>query len=120
MLYRSAYSGIVSDWFIIKLARRNRGIFEPEQRLWLFALTTILVPACQILWGVGVSLQQPGSSSLAFDALFEMLTLERLPITSTGLDSLSRCVFLRLATQLESHYQSHTSSIRIERYQETA
>ncbi|KAL7802259.1 major facilitator superfamily domain-containing protein [Trichoderma aethiopicum] len=51
----SAYSGIVSDWFIIRLARRNRGIFEPEQRLWLFALTTILVPACQILWGVGAA-----------------------------------------------------------------
>ncbi|KAL6824709.1 major facilitator superfamily domain-containing protein [Trichoderma sp. SZMC 28015] len=51
----SAYSGIVSDWFVIKLARRNRGIFEPEQRLWLFALTTILVPACQILWGVGAA-----------------------------------------------------------------
>ncbi|KAH0496074.1 hypothetical protein TgHK011_003456 [Trichoderma gracile] len=51
----SAYSGIISDWFIIKLARRNRGIFEPEQRLWLFALTTILVPACQILWGVGAA-----------------------------------------------------------------
>ncbi|EGR44442.1 uncharacterized protein TRIREDRAFT_70319 [Trichoderma reesei QM6a] len=51
----SAYSGIISDWFIIKIARRNRGIFEPEQRLWLFALTTILVPACQILWGVGAA-----------------------------------------------------------------
>ncbi|KAM0480185.1 hypothetical protein ACHAPX_004010 [Trichoderma viride] len=51
----SAYSGIISDWFVIKLARRNRGIFEPEQRLWLFALTTILVPACQILWGVGAA-----------------------------------------------------------------
>ncbi|TFA98379.1 hypothetical protein CCMA1212_009875 [Trichoderma ghanense] len=51
----SAYSGVISDWFIIKLARRNRGIFEPEQRLWLFALTTILVPACQILWGVGAA-----------------------------------------------------------------
>lgn len=45
----------MSDWFIIRLARRNKGIYEPEQRLWLFTLTTILVPCSLILWGVGVS-----------------------------------------------------------------
>lgn len=52
---RSAFTGILSDWFVIRLARRNHGIYEPEQRLWLFAVTTIVVPASLILWGVGVS-----------------------------------------------------------------
>ncbi|KAK5988238.1 putative MFS-type transporter [Cladobotryum mycophilum] len=51
----SWYSGAFSDWFVIKLARRNRGIFEPEQRLWLFSLTSILVPGSLILWGVGAA-----------------------------------------------------------------
>lgn len=45
----------MSDWFVIKTARRNRGIYEPEQRLWLFSVPTVLVPAALILWGVGVS-----------------------------------------------------------------
>lgn len=52
----SAYTGIMSDWFVIRAARRNKGIYEPEQRLWLFAATTFLVPCSLILWGVGVSL----------------------------------------------------------------
>lgn len=47
------YTGYVSDWMTLKLARRNRGIFEPEQRLWGFALTTVVLPASLLLWGVG-------------------------------------------------------------------
>ena len=49
------FTGYVSDWMTLKLVRRNGGIFEPEQRLWGFALTTIVLPACLILWGVGES-----------------------------------------------------------------
>lgn len=37
------------------MTRRNKGVYEPEQRLWLFSATTVLVPASLILWGVGVS-----------------------------------------------------------------
>lgn len=50
----SAYTGIMSDWWVIRTARRNKGVYEPEQRLWLFAATTFLVPCSLILWGVGV------------------------------------------------------------------
>lgn len=51
----SLFTGLFSDWFVIRAARRNGGVFEPEQRLWLFAAATILLPAGSILWGVGAA-----------------------------------------------------------------
>ncbi|KAK5712154.1 hypothetical protein LTR17_018109 [Elasticomyces elasticus] len=51
----SLYTGYLSDWMTLKLARRNKGVFEPEQRLWGFALTTIVLPASLLLWGVGAA-----------------------------------------------------------------
>lgn len=51
----SLFTGVFSDWFVIRLARRNGGVFEPEQRLWLFAATTVILPAGSILWGVGAA-----------------------------------------------------------------
>ncbi|RMY14528.1 hypothetical protein D0868_01399 [Hortaea werneckii] len=49
------YTGYLSDWMALKLARRNNGIFEPEHRLWGFALPTLVLPASLILWGVGAA-----------------------------------------------------------------
>jgi MFS family permease len=49
------FTGLFSDWFTIRLARRNAGIMEPEQRLWLFAVTTVVLPASLLLWGVGAA-----------------------------------------------------------------
>ncbi|KAF4962106.1 hypothetical protein FSARC_9791 [Fusarium sarcochroum] len=46
-------SGRLSDWWIIKLARRNNGIMEAEYRLWPLAICVVGVPASLILWGVG-------------------------------------------------------------------
>ncbi|OAA72972.1 MFS transporter [Akanthomyces lecanii RCEF 1005] len=51
----AAYSGVASDWFVLRMARRNGGIYEPEHRLWLFAATAILAPAGLVLWGVGAA-----------------------------------------------------------------
>ena len=51
----SLYSGRTGDWVVLKLARRNRGIMESEQRLWLFSLSAILIPGGLILWGVGAA-----------------------------------------------------------------
>lgn len=48
-------AGTISDWLTIKLARRNGGVMEPEQRLWLFAPNLVLIPAGLILWGVGAA-----------------------------------------------------------------
>ncbi|EME39841.1 hypothetical protein DOTSEDRAFT_137260 [Dothistroma septosporum NZE10] len=51
----SVYTGYLSDWMAIKLARRNRGIYEPEQRLWAFIICLVVLPASLILWGVGAA-----------------------------------------------------------------
>lgn len=49
------WSGWVSDKFSIFFARRNKGIREPEERLWLLTMNTIVLPAGLILWGVGAA-----------------------------------------------------------------
>ncbi|KAI0834279.1 putative MFS transporter [Hypoxylon sp. FL0890] len=51
----SAFTGVFSDRFIIRLARRNNGVFEPEQRLWLFTVSSLVIPSSLILWGVGAA-----------------------------------------------------------------
>ncbi|ETN43749.1 uncharacterized protein HMPREF1541_02908 [Cyphellophora europaea CBS 101466] len=51
----SLVSGNMSDWLTIKLARRNKGVMEAEQRLWPFILCVIAVPSALILWGVGAA-----------------------------------------------------------------
>lgn len=56
-IFRSIFTGVFSDRFIIRLARKNKGIAEPEHRLWLFAVSTLVVPASLILWGVGAAHQ---------------------------------------------------------------
>lgn len=47
------YTGTLSDRLVVRLARRNAGTMEPEFRLWLFAITTVLIPFSLLLWGVG-------------------------------------------------------------------
>ncbi|OAA53550.1 MFS transporter [Cordyceps fumosorosea ARSEF 2679] len=51
----AAYTGVFSDRFVLRAARRNGGVYEPEQRLWLFAASAVLTPAGLILWGVGAA-----------------------------------------------------------------
>lgn len=47
------WSGVIADRLTLMLTRRNRGIREPEQRLWPLALSAILSCAGLIIWGVG-------------------------------------------------------------------
>ena len=49
------FTGRLSDWLAVYLARRNNGIYEPEHRLWLFAANSIIIPFALILWGVGAA-----------------------------------------------------------------
>ena len=51
----SAYTGRVGNWLIVRMARRNGGIMEPEHRLWLFSASLILIPGALLLWGVGAA-----------------------------------------------------------------
>lgn len=51
------WAGWAGDEIAIRLARRNRGIREPEQRLWLLAFSGTIATAGLILWGVGAAHQ---------------------------------------------------------------
>ncbi|KAI2610748.1 putative MFS transporter [Hypoxylon fragiforme] len=53
----AAFTGVFSDRFVIRLARKNNGVSEPEHRLWLFAVSTLVIPSSLILWGVGAAHQ---------------------------------------------------------------
>ncbi|KAH9845212.1 Major Facilitator Superfamily, partial [Teratosphaeria destructans] len=52
------YTGYFADWVVLRFARRGgkgRDVYEPEERLWGFALPTVVLPASLILWGVGAA-----------------------------------------------------------------
>lgn len=51
----SYFAGRLADMWTLRLARRNHGIREPEQRLWGIAVSGILASAGLILWGVGAA-----------------------------------------------------------------
>ena len=40
----SLYGGPLNDWAVVRLAKRNGGIYEPEMRLYLFFLPGICMP----------------------------------------------------------------------------
>jgi len=48
-------SGHFSDKLAVFLSRRNHGIMEPEQRLWICLVALVLHPAGCLLYGVGAS-----------------------------------------------------------------
>lgn len=54
-IFGSAYGGFLSDYTILQLSRRNRGIFEPEMRLWLAVPAMILTPAGYFMFGFSVA-----------------------------------------------------------------
>lgn len=47
------FTGRFSDFLVLRLAKRNGGVMEPEQRLWIFAASTVLIPTALLVWGVG-------------------------------------------------------------------
>ncbi|KAK1752264.1 MFS general substrate transporter [Echria macrotheca] len=47
------WAGLVADRITLWLARRNKGIREPEQRLWTLAISSVLSCIGLIVWGVG-------------------------------------------------------------------
>ncbi|KAF5962708.1 transporter protein HOL1 [Fusarium bulbicola] len=49
------FSGQIGDKLVLYLTRRNKGIYEPEYRLWLYAVLALVVPGALILWGVGAA-----------------------------------------------------------------
>ncbi|RMZ88366.1 hypothetical protein DV736_g4411, partial [Chaetothyriales sp. CBS 134916] len=49
----ASYTGNFGSWFVVRMARWNKGIMEPEHRLWLFCASLVLIPLGLLLWGVG-------------------------------------------------------------------
>ncbi|VUC36534.1 unnamed protein product [Clonostachys rosea] len=47
------YCGKLGEVLVIRLARRNNGISEPEHILWTFIASLTMVPFSLILWGLG-------------------------------------------------------------------
>ncbi|KAF5568688.1 hypothetical protein FNAPI_61 [Fusarium napiforme] len=48
----SVYGGVLGDWVVVKLAKRNRGIFEPEMRLYILLLPALLMGGGLVLFGI--------------------------------------------------------------------
>ncbi|KAI5249791.1 major facilitator superfamily transporter [Aureobasidium subglaciale] len=53
MILGSLWVTLAGPWLVIKLARRRGGVSEPEDILWLFTASFVVVPFALILWGVG-------------------------------------------------------------------
>ncbi|QPC73328.1 hypothetical protein HYE68_004080 [Fusarium pseudograminearum] len=51
-VFGSIYGGPFADWTIVRLARRNGGLFEPEMRLYPLAVTTVFMAGGIIMFGV--------------------------------------------------------------------
>ena len=49
------FSGQLSDWVSVYMARRNNGMFEPEHRLWVFLIALVLHPFGCLLFGIGAA-----------------------------------------------------------------
>ncbi|SCU85900.1 LADA_0D10660g1_1 [Lachancea dasiensis] len=47
------YAGIISDYFVLWMARRNNGILEAEYRLYFSFATAIIGPAGLLMFGIG-------------------------------------------------------------------
>lgn len=48
----SVYGGLLSDWLIVRLSRRNNGIYEPEMRLWLALPAVFILPGSLLFFGL--------------------------------------------------------------------
>lgn len=56
-----------SDKWIVKLAKRNGGLYEPEMRLWLALPGGVLVPAGIFMFGIGIAHVSISSKHISYD-----------------------------------------------------
>lgn len=47
--------GPLSDYLIIYLSKRNKGVYEPEMRLWVILMFAPFVPAGLLMFGIGLN-----------------------------------------------------------------
>lgn len=53
------YAGVISDYFVLWMARRNNGILEAEYRLYFSFATAIIGPAGLLMFGIGAARALP-------------------------------------------------------------
>ncbi|KPI39025.1 putative MFS-type transporter [Cyphellophora attinorum] len=51
----AAFGGPLNDLFILGVAKRRKGIYEPETRLWLFMVPGVCMPLGLLLYGLTIS-----------------------------------------------------------------
>jgi hypothetical protein len=55
MIIGSLWVTFVGPQLVMRLARRNNGVAEPEHILWLFGASLVCVPFAMLLWGLGAA-----------------------------------------------------------------
>ncbi|GAB7352690.1 hypothetical protein MBLNU459_g3051t1 [Dothideomycetes sp. NU459] len=55
MVLGSLWVAYVGPRLVMRLARRNGGVAEPEHILWLFSASLVCVPFAMLLWGLGAA-----------------------------------------------------------------
>ncbi|PHH93369.1 hypothetical protein CDD83_5923 [Cordyceps sp. RAO-2017] len=68
-LIGSLYGGLLVDWAIIRFAIRNKGIFEPEMRLWLVPVPALAMSAGLVIFGVTADRFSPKGMHWAFPSI---------------------------------------------------
>lgn len=51
----AVFGGPCNDWFILQVAKRRGGIYEPETRLWLFLIPAVFMPAGLLMYGLTIA-----------------------------------------------------------------
>ena len=69
-LFGTVYGGVMSDWLILRLSRRNKGIYEPEMRLWLALPTIIIMPGSILMFGLPMARGMPWAISAVGAGVF--------------------------------------------------
>ena len=95
-------TGPLSDWLIIKLARRNQGIYEPEMRLWVIAAFIPFVPAGIFMFGFGLN---NGSSWAVVAVGYALTSFGTLPASSLSLTYLTDAY-----TEVRANLHQHLSN----------
>jgi MFS family permease len=54
-IFGSLWGGPCTDWLLLRLSRRNEGIYEPEHRLWTYLLVPVIGAVGILLYGVGAA-----------------------------------------------------------------
>lgn len=72
-------SGRLSDWIVVKLARRNQGLKTPEMRLWLIYPAALLTVIGLVVWGVSIDRGYHWMVGQVAFALCKALTLFLFP-----------------------------------------